>query len=377
MKHLFTFFFAFLCISTGQFPATDAADDIQPAVDKAAAFLRRTQNETGYWGTAVRGLPNTPRLGIGPTTVILAGLLRSGIKADDPMIVKGLAFLEKATREDGGVYTPEGFFQNYETCCAVMCFAAADEALKKAGLPPKYKDLLAKAQKYLLKQQYTEERNVNKDEPKYGGVGYGGDTRPDLSNTQFFLDALVATGKDKDDPAIQKALTFVSRCQNLESEHNMLPLAGAVNDGGFVYVPTYEEPKGRDAQGGLRSYASMTYAGLKSMIYAGLTKDDKRVKAAYDWISKNYDVEKHPGREYSGLFYYYQTMAKALNVLQLQDITTPDGTKHNWRGDLVKQLLAAQQEDGSWVNDRNGQYMENDPHLVTGFALLVLADCRK
>ena len=28
----------------------------------------------------------------------------------------------------------------------------------------------------------------------------------------------------------------------------------------------------------------MTYSGLKSMIYAGLTKDDPRVKAAVQWI---------------------------------------------------------------------------------------------
>ena len=33
---------------------------------------------------------------------------------------------------------------------------------------------------------------------------------------------------------------------------------------------------GNDAGGGLRSYASMTYAGLKSMIYAGLTRRSAR-----------------------------------------------------------------------------------------------------
>jgi squalene-hopene/tetraprenyl-beta-curcumene cyclase len=367
MKKLLTLLFVSLFITAGQVLAAD--NDIDSAVNRGIEFLRKTQNENGYWGS--------PRLGVGPTTVILTGLLRSGLSPDDETVAKGLSFLAKATREDGGVYTPEGFFQNYETCCAVMCFAAADEALKKADKPAKYVGLLQKAQKYLLKQQYTEDRDAARDDPKYGGVGYGGNTRPDLSNTQFFLDALKAAGKDKDDPAVQKALIFVSRCQNLETEHNTLPLAGKINDGGFVYLPTYEEPKGRDAEGGLRSYAAMTYAGLKSMIYAGLTKDDKRVKAAHEWISKNYSVEKHPGREYSGLYYYYQTMAKALNVIELDEIATPDGTKHNWRQELVKQLLSVQKEDGSWVNDKNRQYMENDPHLVTGFVLLVLADCKK
>lgn len=371
MKHVITaFLLQFVLLTFSLTAFADQAADVQAAKEKAIAFLRKSQNENGSWGS--------PRLGIGPTTVIVTGLLRSGLKTDDEMVARGLDFLKRATREDGGVYTADGFFQNYETCCAIMCFAAANQAAPPDanGMRP-YDELLKKAQKYLLGQQYTEERDVTKEDPKYGGVGYGGQTRPDLSNTQYFLDALVAAGKDKDDPAIQKALVFVSRCQNLESEHNTLPFAGKINDGGLTYVPTYEEPTGRDAAGGLRSYAAMTYAGLKSMIYAGLTKDDKRVKAAFDWLSLHYSVEEHPGRGSSGLYYYYQTMAKALNVLQLDEIETSDGKKHPWRSDLVTILLSKQQADGSWVNDKNRQYMENDPHLVTGFVLLVLADCQK
>jgi len=38
------------------------------------------------------------------------------------------------------------------------------------------------------------------------------------------------------DEAVQKALRFVSRCQNLETAHNTLPFAPLVNDGGFYYT---------------------------------------------------------------------------------------------------------------------------------------------
>jgi len=62
----------------------------------------------------------------------------------------------------------------------------------------------------------------------------------------------------------------------------------------------------------LRSYGSMTYAGLKSMIYAGLTQDDPRVKAALEFIRKNYTLEENPGQGQRGLYYYYQTFAKAM-----------------------------------------------------------------
>jgi squalene-hopene/tetraprenyl-beta-curcumene cyclase len=54
----------------------------------------------------------------------------------------------------------------------------------------------------------------------------------------------------------------------------------------------------------LRSYASMTYAGLKSMIYAGLTPDDPRVKAAVAWLAKNYTLESNPGLGDAGLYIF-------------------------------------------------------------------------
>ena len=79
---------------------------------------------------------------------------------------------------------------------------------------------------------------------------------------------------------------------------------------------------GPDGKRIVRSYGSMTYAGLKSMIYCGLTKDDPRVKAAWNWIRKNWTLDINPGMQFSnpkdpkagesGLYYYYHTLARAL-----------------------------------------------------------------
>jgi squalene-hopene/tetraprenyl-beta-curcumene cyclase len=358
----------FSIIFTAPFAAAQDAGKIVQSINKGVAYLRSTQSPAGGWSVS-------PRTGIGPTTIVLAALLDAKVSIDDPMIVKGLKFLESSIREDGGVYTPDGFFQNYETCCAVMCFAKANEAAKKKEGKEPYKDLLTKAEKYLRKQQYTEERDTKPEDPNYGGVGYGGTSRPDMSNAQFFLDALKATGAGADDPAIQKALVFVSRCQNFESEHNTMPFVAknAANlDGGFIYVNQPQD----DASGqNHRSYGSMTYAGLKSMIYAGLTKEDKRVKAALDWIAKNYSVTENPGRGAEGLFYHYHTMAKTLGVMNVIVLDGVDSKKHNWRADLSTHLLSNQKADGSWINEANRQFMENDPNLVTGYALIVLATC--
>ncbi|MDR1384316.1 MAG: hypothetical protein LBJ67_10825 [Planctomycetaceae bacterium] len=350
--------------------ADERKGKLKTANEKAIAFLRKSQAENGSWAAS-------PRSGIGPTAVILAGLMNAGVKADDIVVKKGLVFLEAAIKKDGGIYS-SAHFQNYETSVAVLAFAAADKLLKADGGKSPYGDLLTGARKALVGQQYAEGREVNKDDPRYGGLGYGGDTRPDLSNTQFFLDALNATGKKSDDPAIQKALVFVSRNQNLESEHNKLPFASKNQDGGFIYTSTTgSSSAGTTADGGLRSYGSMTYAGLKSMIYAGLTKEDKRVKAAYDWITKNYTVVENPGMGQRGLFYYYHTMAKSLAVVGDKEIVDTSGKKHVWANELADQLLSYQKADGSWTNEASPQWMENDPNLVTGFVLIVLSECAK
>ena len=58
-----------------------------------------------------------------------------------------------------------------------------------------------------------------------------------------------------------------------------------------------EKSEKRTAAGGLRSEGGMTYAGLKSFLYAGVSKDDPRVKAAVDVDPQalHRDREPRPG----------------------------------------------------------------------------------
>jgi squalene-hopene/tetraprenyl-beta-curcumene cyclase len=160
----------------------------------------------------------------------------------------------------------------------------------------------------------------------------------------------------------------------LESEHNTTPFAAKNPDGGFYYTPAAggASMAGTTPEGGLRSYGSMTYAGLKSMIYAGLTPEDRRVKAALEWIQKHYDLKSNPGMGDAGLYYYYHTMAKALDVMGLKELSDAKGQKHDWRRELRQELLRRQKPDGSWVNE-NPRWLEADPNLTTGYVLMTLA----
>jgi squalene-hopene/tetraprenyl-beta-curcumene cyclase len=139
---------------------------------------------------------------------------------------------------------------------------------------------------------------------------------------------------------------------------------------------SFTTPEGK---AGFRSYGSMTYAGLKSFIYAGLSKDDPRVKAAWGWITKNWTLDENPGMKAGnpenaqhGLYYYYHTVARALHEYGQPVITDASGNKHDWRVELVDKLTALQKEDGSWVGDQ--RWMEQIPVLTTTYAVQALQE---
>ena len=199
-----------------------------------------------------------------------------------------------------------------------------------------------------------------------------------MSNTSFFVEALLAAGVPKDDPAIKKALVFLGRCQNLPGETNDRPFAkkaSADDQGGFVYNPfdaDKEKSPRRTEDGGLRSEGGMTYSGLKSFLYAGVSKDDQRVQAAVDWVRRHYTLDENPGQKDAGLYYYYLTFAKALNALGEDRFEDAKKVKHDWRKELLETLKKSQREDGSWVN-KNAAVLEGTPELATSFALLALS----
>ena len=67
---------------------------------------------------------------------------------------------------------------------------------------------------------------------------------------------------------------------------------------------------------------------------------------------------------------------KSQQVLPRADeIEDAQGVKHDWRRELTEELARRQKENGSWVNSNN-RWMEGDPNLVTGYALLALSYCR-
>lgn len=308
--------------------------------------------------------------GPGVTSLVATAALRNGRSVRDPVVAKALKYLERFVQPDGGIYAPKSRVPNYESCLSLVCF-------KEANVDGRYDKLIEKADAYIKRLQKDSDEGKDASDVSYGGAGYGKEGRPDLSNTHFLIEALRAAGNGPDDESLKKALIFVSRCQNLESEHNATAFPAKNPDGGFYYTPAAggSSPAGNTDNGGLRSYGAMTYAGLKSMVFAGVGPDDPRVKAAVEWARKHYTLAENPGLGSAGLYYYYHLFAKALDAIGQDGFLDADGVKHDWRQELIAELAKRQQPDGSWIN-ADSRWLEGDANLCTGFALLALSYCR-
>jgi len=354
-------------------------------IDGAIEYLREHQGESGGWGVRERG-PVFP----GITALAVRGMVLSPeIDARDEHVAKGVEFMLNYAQDDGGIY--DRSLASYNTSMCLSAFGAVEDPRAAAAIAP--------AQRFLRSIQWSDDTidhpesgRVNEDHPFYGGVGYGGHSRPDNSNLSLMLQGLRDSGLSSDDPAFQRALTFLERTQMHDSINDM-PYAEGSTQGGFIYAtsPSGEEPGVGESKAGmitettpdgreierLRAYGSMTYAGFKSYVYADLERDDPRVQLAYDWIKNHYTLDENPGVGQQGYYYYLMTFALALDAWGLPtiEVTRPSGSveTRDWANDLVDALAERQRADGSWVNS-NDRWMEGDPQLVTAYALLALQE---
>jgi len=353
------------------------------AIERGVQFLLANQHESGAWLVDAEAAPTDQPSKLSPVNVaVTAFAIKSlaqapGTEASERAIDRAVRSIMTSREEDGGF--GGGSIANYVTSSVVSALSSLDEF--------KYAGAVRQGVAWLQNTQWDQSEGLSAQQDWFGGAGYGGHGRPDLSNTQMMLDAMYDAGMSPDEPSFQKALAFVSRTQNLKATN---PAVWSTDDGGFIYTSVDGgESMGSEAAGegrkgeliegrprSLRSYGSMTYAGFKSMLYAGLTPDDVRVRAAFDWIRKNWTFEENPGLGQQGLYYYYQTMARTLLVAQQHTISDDEGNMHNWREEMIDAITSRQAEDGSWQNEAD-RWLEGLPVMCTIYAVLSLEEAIK
>jgi squalene-hopene/tetraprenyl-beta-curcumene cyclase len=367
-------------------PAIDAETQRlgRQVADRAIAYLRAQQDgSTGGWSHSDEGRPNFPAI----SGLVLTGmLLDPRIDQTDPAVVRGVEYVLSYRKPDGSIHDSALPTYNTAICLSALALVRTPEAASA----------ILGGQGFLRSAQFSESYDgsaespdltepIGRDHPYYGGVGYGRSGRPDVSNTGFFLQALHDTGVSSDDPAVQKALVFLSRVQMLD-ETNDMPYADGSSQGGFIYatVPDKDSVEGRAGQSfagettettedgrsivRLRAYGSMSYVGFKSLIFANLDRDDPRVTAVRGWLEQHFTLDENPGMGDQGRYYYYLAMSRALDAWGEPEIAGTD-----WRPALIATLAELQNEDGSFrpLNDR---WMESDPVLITAYSLIAVQE---
>ena len=395
----------------------DLEQQARDAMDRAAAWLAAQQQENGAWG-----MPEAPAM----SALALQALHATAPEAYSDAIARATGFVLSNAQEDGGIWCPPapgrrgGGLANYNTA---VCLSAL-HSLGRPDLVP----VLQRARRFLAGTQYA-------DGPVRGGIGYDPDQpRPyaDLSNSAMVYDAMRATedledlraaGDPKADLDWDAVQDFLAQVQNLPSVNSNTWCSDDPDDqGGFVYTPGAGPARGPGRPGGpgrtggpegpgrpamaipessdsfqlppdravpppprpapslaesaepkiaLRSYGSMTYAGLLSLVYARVAKDDPRVLAAQDWASKHWTLDENPGQGPEGLYYFYLVLCKCLDAFGDELVTLPDGSTVAWREAVARKLLSLQHPEGWWVNTSN-RWWEADPVLVTSYAILAL-----
>ena len=200
---------------TDSLPA-DLVKAVKKSVDRGLKFLRTQQESDGSYSHHV-GVTGTVLLAFGESH-------RNYAYDEGPFIGLAADWLATQVQKNGsisGANTP-----TYNTALAIMGLNAVDSK--------KFATEIKGGQSFLVGFQTDEDLKYKESDKFYGGIGYGGDERPDLSNLQYALEALRKTSYDPSSDVWAKAQKFVTRCQNRSESNDQ---EWATDDGGFVYAP--------------------------------------------------------------------------------------------------------------------------------------------
>jgi len=326
-----------LLVAFAPVPAARAdvtAEQVNDAIDRAVAFLKRQQLRRGDW----ESYPNEPG---GATALCTLALLEAGLTKDDPAIAKALDYLRTLQPE-----------RVYSRSLITMVLCRAD--------PNRDKALIGRNVRWLQEAQIKNGDMRGAWAYTQAGKLGGGDH----SNTQFALLALYdaeMAGVPSPEQTWRDSLRLWTNNQN--------------NDGSWGY-------KGKQP-----GYGSMTTAGIASVTIAqdrlkareinfeanrlpccGQQEMNDIVEKGIEWLSKHFSVKTNP--QYRGWYrYYLYGMERAGRLTHRRFFGS-----HDWYRQGVTELVADQDKlSGKWT----GIGPENKDHIATALSLLFIAKGRR
>ncbi len=379
-------------------------EQVERAIEKGAKWLRSQQEADGAWrGKYADAYPE------GPTALAVYALLKSGAKPNDPQVLAGLDWLRRAPMRR--TYSVSCLALALEARSAPTPWEVEQEAKKlktedleevaqkiiRRRMPPADKELMARAAEFLLGAQ------------KGGLWAYPGYGDPDVSNAQFAIMGLRAAMRagvsvrrevfvpvaeyyveqqEKDGPAVERfrvpAADGPVRGHGRSGKKN-----GGEGGAGEAEVGTEARGGGERERAAMRArgYAykpghgprgSMTAAGIVCLVVAkeALEGDkgyarklgpevDRAIRDACAWLAKNLDVHGNPWTKQDWLYYWLYSLERVGALTGCDELGRRD-----WYVEGAEAILAAQQADGRWSPQYQGE--KGGDAIDTAFALLFL-----
>jgi hypothetical protein len=307
-------------------------EQVREAIERGVKYLQREQNADGSW----------PRYGTHDFTALCTlALLQAGVKPDDPHVARALNHLRRPDQKPKATY---------EAALQTMVFCLAE--------PKNDSVLIGRNAKWFQDQQI-------KTGPRKGAWSYPGGPG-DNSNAQFALLALheaERVGVKVKDETWRMALGYWQSTQNV--------------DGSWGY------------QEGLPGSASMTCAGITSVIISsgrlqggeasvdgnrveccGQQEGNQHLERAMVWLGNNFSVHANAGGNGLWLLYYLYGVERVGRMTAQRFIGG-----HDWYREGSEMLVRNQDQlSGFW---KGTGHVEDNPHIGTSLALLLLAKGRR
>jgi hypothetical protein len=323
-------------------PAGVTREEVERAIHDGVHYLKSQQRDDGSWPD-VEGDARS-----GTTSLVTLALLTAGERTDSPAVRKALDLLRKLR--------PEDLRSTYAIGLQTMVFAAADPEQDKLRMAANV--------------EWLERAQIKPGDPiEWAGSWTYNDFKRnkhgDNSNTQYALLGLHAASEAG--VPVKAEVWTLSRAYWERFQ---------TGDGSWAYVP-----------GNRNSSASMTCAGISSLIISGMRRYqgqeflqgeaiqncgkggvNRSLQRGIDWLARNFQVGENFGAGQQWKFYYLYGLERAGRLTGIRYFGS-----HDWYRLGAEELVQRQDRLGGFWQ---GALLERDTILATSFAVLFLAKGR-
>lgn len=316
---------------------------LEAAIGRGVSWLLARQSEEGAFPPCVR----QDACPVALTAISLWALAENAPAAEAARLENSLRFLLGEKHFDGGIYAPDHGLRSFTSGIAGQALRSWNALRPTPALEP----VLAGLDGFL----------EHRPSPESIAIAEGVDASEAASRASALLTASATLP-----PAHDRALRFLSKLE-------------ATGEPSSIRRP----PRPRLPTSA--ATAPFTYDDLLPLVYRALSADDELVQRAFQAIQREYTLARNPDltdrygqgflRGTEGLYYYYLVLARTLSTQGKATVSLADGQQRDWRRDLSRRLIVLQRDDGSWANE-DSAWWEDEPVLVTSYALLCLRRCR-